>query len=82
VNGQDLTVCEIVEICAVNLEPSDHGLMASGGAVQSLGKNYRVRNSCARVCENIELPKFFYILSGLTGYWVGPNIKKISIEPG
>jgi len=26
-NGQDLTVCEIVEICVMNLEPSDHGLV-------------------------------------------------------
>jgi hypothetical protein len=28
VNGQNLTLCEFVEICDVNLEPSDHGLMA------------------------------------------------------
>jgi len=28
VNSQDLTVREIVEICVVNLEPSDHGSMA------------------------------------------------------
>jgi hypothetical protein len=41
-----------------------------------------IEPSCARARENIEFTQKQNILSGLMSYWVGPNIKKVSIESG
>jgi len=51
--------------------------VVESGIVWSLGKNYRVRDSCAGACENIEFAQ--KKLRGLMGYWVGLNIKNIKI---
>jgi len=55
--------------------------VAELGVLQNLDKNYRAKNSCARACENVEFVQIYLILNVLMGYWVEPNIKKVSIEP-